>query len=155
MRKFLSLALAALLILSLTACGSQQKTYDLDSIAASFMETLADSEPLKMENAAISDLYNTDPADVKNAVCIVTMGGTGAFPDEIIMMEAVDDAAAGRIQSKLEARLADVTNQAQNYDADSLALFQSCKVERFGNYVNLFISPDAQTLREIFAAAGK
>ena len=45
--------------------------------------------------------------------------------------------------------------QAQNYDAQSYALFEKCKVGTAGTYVTLFCSPKAEQLQSIFDAAAK
>ena len=153
MKRNIAFFLVMALILIFAACGGQAKTYDLAAVSQTMLDALQDKEPLTLEPDAVTDMYALDPADVKSSACIVTMGG--AFPDEIIMVEAVSADAAKRVAKKLEARLADVTNQAQNYDAESLALFRKCKVETMGNYVNLFMSPDSENLRQIFTAAAK
>lgn len=156
MKRIACLMIAAVLMLSLAACGgSAAKTYDLAAIQESMLNALQEKEPLVWKQENIESFYDIAAEDVKNAVCIVTMDGGGAFPDEILMVEAVDTAAADRVEAKLNARLADLTTQAQNYDADSLALFQKCKVERYGNVVTLFASPDSEQLRDIFTKAGK
>lgn len=148
------IAAVLLLVLMLTACGgSAGVTVDLASVKQTMITDLQIVDPLDIPAERLEDLYNISVESVKTSACFITMGG--AFPDEIVMVEAVDAKAAQEIAQKLEARLADVTNQAQNYDADSFALLKACKVETVGNYVHLFISAQSAQMREIFNAAKK
>ena len=145
-----SIVLALVLALTVAACGGAATvSVDLEQVKTQMLGELAD--PLELPQERLTELYGIEQEDLKSAACIITMGG--AFPDEIIMTEAVDAAAAQRIAQKLEARLADVTNQAQNYDAESYALLEKCKVQTAGNYVTLFISAQNEQLQQIFDAA--
>ena len=148
------IAAVLLLVLMLSACGgSASVTVDLASVKQTMISDLQIVDPLDVPAERLVDLYNMPVESIKTSACFITMGG--AFPDEIVMVEAVDAKAAQEIAQKLEARLADVTNQAQNYDADSFALLKACKVETAGNYVHLFISAKSAQMREIFDAAKK
>ena len=152
MKRVFALMLSLLLILSLAACGgSAGVTVNLEQVKGQMLEAIKESDPLELPAERLTELYGIEQEDLKSAACIITLGG--AFPDEIIMTEAVDAAAAKRIAEKLEARLADVTNQAQNYDAESYALLEKCKVQTVGTYVTLFISAENEQLQQIFDAA--
>lgn len=148
------IAAVLLLVLMLSACGSTTNvTVDLAAVKQTMINDLQIVDPLDIPAERLADLYNIPAESIKSSACFITMGG--AFPDEIVMVEAVDAKAAQEIAQKLEARLADVTNQAQNYDAESFALLKACKVESAGNYVHLFISAKSAQMREIFDAAKK
>ena len=66
------------------------------------------------------------------------------------MVEAVDSAAAQRIQEKMENRLKEVKNQSQSYDAENYALAQKCTVETTGNYIALFLSAKYEDMQTIY-----
>lgn len=148
MKKVLCMLMALVLLASLTACGAEPVTKDITAIKDQIITDLAIEGAMDIPGDRLLDLYGIDAASVKTSACFITMGG--AFPDEIVMVEAVDTAAAKEITQKLETRLADVTNQAQNYDAESFALFQKCKVQSSGVYVALFISAKATEMQKLF-----
>ncbi|MBQ7341448.1 MAG: DUF4358 domain-containing protein [Oscillospiraceae bacterium] len=149
MKKVLCMILAlVLLLVSLVACGVEPAKKDIAAIKEQIITDLAIEGAMDIPSERLLDLYGIDAASVKTSACFITMGG--AFPDEIVMVEAVDTAAAKEIVQKLETRLADVTNQAQNYDAESFALFQKCKVQSSGVYVALFISAKATEMQKLF-----
>jgi len=153
MKRLLAALLALVLVLSLAACGGKPVTVDITQVKETILKDLAVVDPLDLPVERLQDLYGITQDKVKVSACFITMGG--AFPDEIIMLEAVDTAAAGEIAQKLEARLADVKNQAQNYDAESFALLEKCKVRTTGVYVTLFISALSGEMQTIFEAAAK
>lgn len=150
MKRILAFILALVTLCALTACGGESAdvTVDLAAVKSQIISSLEITDPLDIAAERLYDLYTIDPETVKDSACFITMGG--AFPDEIVMVEAVDTAAAKEIAKKLENRLADVTNQAQNYDAESFALLEKCKVETAGCYVHLFISAKSTEMRTIF-----
>lgn len=149
MKKIIVGILAFVLLFSLAACGSEPVTKDIAGIKEQIVTELAIEGAMDIPTERLLDLYGIDPASVKSSACFVTMGG--AFPDEIIMVEAADSTAANEIAKKLETRLADVSNQAQNYDAESYAQFQKCKVQSTGVYVALFISAKAEQMQKLFS----
>lgn len=146
-----------MLALLLTACGGaakggeNTKTKDVAAIKEQIITELAITDAMDIPTESLLPLYGVAPETVKAAACFVTMGG--AFPEDVIIVEAVDSAAAKEIAKKLENRLADVSNQAQNYDAESFAQFQKCKVQRDGVYVALFISAKCEQMQKIFNEA--
>ena len=152
MKRFFAIALILVLTLGLVACGSA-KTMDIDAVKAQILADVKPADPLELSTDRLTELYGIATEDVKNSACFITLDGT--FPDEVVIVEAANSAAADRIAQKLEQRLADVTNQAQNYDADQFALLKKCKVQRVGNCLALFISAENATMQEIFANAAK
>ncbi len=148
MKKVLSGILAFVLLLSLAACGTEPAVKDIAQIKEQIVTDLTIEGAMDIPTERLLDLYGISAESVKTSACFITMGS--AFPDEIIMVEAVDTSAANEIAQKLENRLADVTNQAQNYDAESFALFQKCKVQHSGVYVALFISAKAEQMQKLF-----
>ena len=153
MKRFLIVILALMLVISLAACGGEPKTMDIAAVKTQILEQVKPVDPLDLPGEQLSELYGIAPEDVKTSACFITMGG--AFPDEVVLVEAVDAAAADRIAEKLQQRLDDVTNQAQNYDADSFALLKKCKVQKIGTYLALFISAENSTMQSIFSKAAK
>lgn len=143
-----ALILSLLLILGLTACGSKEVTVDLNEVRAEMLETQNPEEPWMLETDALKNLYGIEAEDVAQSASYVTMSGT--FPDEVILVQAVDEKAAERIQSALSARLSEVMVQSQNYDPDNYAAAQKCTVSVAGTYVALILSPDQESLRSVY-----
>ncbi len=107
----------------------------------------SDAAPLDADSA--SSIYGVDPEDMVQSAGFVVMAGT--FPHEIIMIEASSSDAADRISDLFKVKLDSFTEQSKGYDAKNYALAQKCKVERNGNFVSLFLSPDCDQIKGIYS----
>jgi len=96
----------------------------------------------------LSDLYGIDSSLVKQAASYVTI--EGAFPDEIVIVEAVSEKDAETIAILLENRLSEVKEQSKSYDPENYALAQQCTVGRKGCFVSMFLAPEHAKMNEIF-----
>lgn len=142
--------LSLCLLFSLTGCRKQEETPDVDltAVREAMLEAQNTDDPYLLETDALLNLYGISSEDVAQSASFVTMSGT--FPDEIILVQAVDDKAAERVTASLEARLNEVKIQSQTYDPDNYKAAQACKVETNGLYVSLILSPDQEALTAIY-----
>ena len=103
---------------------------------------------MDLDASAICSLYGIDASDVKDAAGFVVMAGT--FPHEVVMVEAKDEAAAQRAEELLKAKHSAFVEQSKGYDAENYALAQKCKVERKGNRISMFLSPDYAVMNSVY-----
>ena len=122
---------------------------DLSAVRADIISQLSIADPLNLETDALLNLYGIDASLVAQSASFVTMSGT--FPDEVILVEAVDEAAAATIQEKLQNRLNEVLVQSETYDPDNYQAAQSCQVRVNGLYVSLILSPKQADMAAIYA----
>lgn len=153
MKRFALMLLLACCILLLGACASGGAHVDVAAVKSAILEQTNISEPLELKTERVAELYGIAPGDIAESACFVTL--SGAFPDEIILIDAADEDAAARVAQKLEAHLAEVKNQARDYDAQSYAQLEKCVVQRSGTSVALFISAQAETMRAVFTEQAK
>lgn len=121
---------------------------DLAAVREAMLSRIAFTDPLPLETESLASLYGIEPEWVAQSACFVTM--SGVFPDEVILAQGADEAAAARIAEKLEARLAEILEQARSYDPESYAAAQRCGVTVDGTYVSLILSAQADALTEIY-----
>lgn len=157
MKKIVSLLLAFVIVFSFAACssdndsGEQNNTavnVDLSAVKAEMIEKLSPADPINLEAQSLLDLYGIATEDIDAAACYTTMDGV--FPEEVIMVKAKDADALKRIEEKMNNRIGEVKIQSQNYDAENYAIAQKCEVQKNGNYIAMFLSPDYDTLTDIF-----
>jgi len=148
MKKFLAALFCMLLVLSMAGCASAPKNVELAKVRDQILMDCTIAEPIMLTNDHLLNLYGIASEDVKQSACCMTMNGI--FPDEVLMIEAVDSAAADRIAQKLEGRLTEVKNQSANYDPENYAIAQQCAVNKNGNYLALFISAKHPKMTEIY-----
>ena len=176
----LMMALMALtMMLTLTACGGDEPEETTDPAQTETVDPGAEEGTESNEPAAGADLaglmaqmiadagiaacidvpaenlpnvYGFDGAQVVNAAAFNAMTG-GAFPEEVVMIQAVDEAAAADIAAKLEGRLTAIADQAASYDPASLELAENCDVVTSGVYVGLFFSNHYDAMVSAFQSA--
>lgn len=162
--------LAALLLAGMTACGEKPETpaqpqeiaepqpeqpqeteqpeqpeepapapVELATVREDILTQLDIADSLPLETEALLDLYGVSAEQVRQSASFVTMSGT--FPDEVILVEAVDEAAAEAVAECLQNRLNEVLVQSETYDPENYQAAQNCRVRQNGLYVALILSP--------------
>lgn len=126
---------------------------DLTVLRQSVIDTLAISDPLLLESSVLLDLYGIGEDMIAQSGCFVTMSGT--FPDEVLLIEAINPTAATVIAEKLQVRLDEVMVQSKTYDAENYAAAQECEVTQKNCFVTLILSPKRAEIAEICQAIMK
>lgn len=121
---------------------------DIAAIRTEMIAEFGATDSITIETEQLLDLYGIKAEYVKESASYMTMGGV--FPQEIIMIEAKDEASAEAIVTLLENRLSEILAQSQNYDPENYALAQKCKVESRDGYITLFISAHNEAMSEMF-----
>ena len=156
MKNILVVLLAAMaLALALVSCGDSsssaaekaEKTYNVTEIAdklfkdIKWTDTLQPLEENMVENilGISKDLYSK---------CRIYEGGVSTA-EEIAAFEAVDEAAAGKIQTALEGRIAAQKKSFEDYQPAELPKLNSPVLKKYGKYVFMCISDYNATAEDI------
>lgn len=126
---------------------AEPEPVDLTQARDAIIDGLEIAEPFLLDTDALLNLYGIEGAWVAQSASFATMSGT--FPDEVVLVEAVDEAAAASVAQCLQSRLDEVLVQSRSYDADNYAAAQACQVRRDGLYVSLLLSPKQAEMTEI------
>lgn len=121
------------------AASDTTGSVDLAALRDQIIADCGYTDTLPIETAMLENTYGITADQVKSSASFNATVGT-AFPDEIVMVEATDAAAAQDVASKLTNRLSAIADQAASYDPDSEALAKKCEVVTSGNYVGMFFS---------------
>lgn len=125
---------------------------DLAGLMAQMISDAGIADYIDVPAENLPNVYGIDGAQVVNAAAFNAMTG-GAFPEEVVMIQAVDEAAAADIAAKLEGRLTTIADQAASYDPASLELAENCDVVTSGVYVGLFFSNHYDAMVSAFQSA--
>lgn len=154
LKKLSVLFCAALLSLTLFACGGgDTKTVDLNDVMSQISTQVTLGDMMDYSTEDLKGAFGIDAADVKQ--CVAKVASDGITADEVIMIEAVDNNAATRVFDQLTAHYQAKANENINYNPGQYAVISKCSVEREGNFVTLFISPDAAKMTAAFESAVK
>ncbi len=174
MKKFFAILMCITMVMSLVACSqsTEEETTaapvdttaatadtsveaqapatatELGALKDKMIAEFGIKDPIDLDNSKLLDQYGITEDTIASQSSFIVM--TGVFPAEIIMVEAVDEAAAKDIEAKLQARLDSLKQQSQSYDAESFAIASACEVETEDNYVALFFSEHNEGMVELF-----
>ena len=85
---------------------------DLSALCTQMTTQLGATDAFVLDTASLMGLYGISAEVVKQSSGFVTMSGT--FPDEIVMVEAVDEDAADTVQSCLQSPLVILKSKIEN-----------------------------------------
>ncbi len=147
MKKSISLLAIVVMCLAIFAgCGSSSA--DLNEV----MSKINSDYNLSLEKlSSVDDLntyYNIDTADVKQFAA--EMDSTNDAPQEIVLVEAVDSAAADRIEQSLTTRYNSIYQTYSSYSPEQLDMVKGCKVTKDGNFVSLIVANDAEGMLKVY-----
>lgn len=139
MKRVFTIIIAAVLVLAtLTACGA--KNVDLKKVMDDVNSKYDLSTLTAVESADNLKRYYTIPTeDVKQFAAEFTKSASEGYT-EVVIVEAVDADAAGRVKTQLEGRLRNQLSDAKSYNAEQVSMIEACSVKDSGNFVWLVIS---------------
>ena len=118
---------------------TQSSEVDLAALRTQILTDCGITDSVNVETDALNNLYGITADQVAKRACFNATSGA-AFPQEVVMIQAVDASAASDIAAKLESRLNTIAETAASYDPTSLELAENCPVVTNGVYVGMFFS---------------
>lgn len=147
MKKIVSLATALILCLAMFAgCGA--KDVVLSDVMSKINEDFSISLEALKSTDDLNKYYNIDPADVKQFAAEIDSNNDA--PVEIVMIEAVDSAAADRVETALTTRYNSIVGQYASYTPEKLDMVKSCKVTKDGNFVSMIVADKADEMLKVY-----
>lgn len=152
MKKFISLLLIALLVVSLTACGgktAKAKNVDVNAVFDSVSQHLPEMfYPDEVTMLNFLGIKAEDCKQYKVAVC-----AEGLRADELWVIEAKDEAAMENLKKMANSRIEAKLDETESYVPDQYVIVQKAAVITNGLYLSLIISPDVDTMKTAVEAA--
>ena len=154
--RFFSLLCAVMLLCC--ACGGPENTpaptptpVDLPALMTELTAAAPIEDPLILSETDMLDFYGIEAAQMKQFAAQQCSNGISA--QEIVLVEAVDDAAASSIQEKLENRLNSRMAESKDYLPDEYEIISGCEVVRDGLCVRLIIHAEEEALVALYNKA--
>ena len=147
MKKVISAVLAVVMLCAVLA-GCSGKSVDLSDVMTKINSDFSLS--LKQLESAddLNTYYNINTDDVKQFAAEIDSNNDA--PVEIVMIEAVDSAAADRVESALTTRYNSIISQYSSYTPDKLSLIEKCKVTKDGNIVSMIVNEKGPDMLEVY-----
>ena len=149
MKRMITLLLALAVLAGLCACGQEAAAPDMQDRYAAINETEGAPEMAIVPAGRYEFLYGIASEDCVQAIVAVCADSLRA--DEYWLIEAVDSAAADRVQALAQARLDQKAAELENYLPEQYEVVRQAQLLRQGNCVILLVSPQAETLAKLFS----
>ena len=104
---------------------TQSSEVDLAALRTQILTDCGITDSVNVETDALNNLYGITADQVASSASFNATSGA-AFPQEVVMIQAVDASAASDIAAKLESRLNTIAETAASYDPTSLELAENC-----------------------------
>ena len=151
MRKFLAAALAALLTLSLGACGTggdaasgaSSAAPDLDGLFTE-LSALCGEAAVDIDPATAAGLYGVEEREV-----FACRAAGGVSADEATIFQCADEARAAEVLAIAETRLADQAESYADYLPEEAVKLQNAAAVRSGSVVAVCVCADAEKAAEL------
>lgn len=151
MRKFLAAALAALLTLSLGACGNggdaasgaSSADPDLDGLFTE-LSALCGEAAVDIDPATAAGLYGVEEREV-----FACRAAGGVSADEATIFQCADEARAAEVLATAETRLADQAESYADYLPEEAVKLQNAAAVRSGSVVAVCVCADAEKAAEL------
>lgn len=172
MKRTAILLIFALVLGAMTGCSGAAPAEQTTAPAESLPAESSPAEPQVLDLQAIYDdltaaenipamlaldadmqmmFCGIDPADCTQSIAAICENSLRA--DEIWLIEAVDEAALGRIREAAELRLTAKSEESITYSPEQYAIVQEAQIITSGNYFVLLVSPDVDMLAQMFRDA--
>lgn len=163
MKRLIVLLLAAVMLLSLGACGTKTPVETQAPAAEQAAKEPADMEKIYESIAAqMPEMIQMDETTMLNFCGIQTddcvqvvaaICADGLITDEIWLIEAKDAESLEKLKALAENRLQMKGEESITYSPEQYAVVQKAKILTDGMYMALIVSPDVDALAEIFLNA--
>ena len=149
MKKLIAAFCAFIAVTVLFCACSQSQVKPLSQVYDSIKEQVKLSEMNDFNFVSSLDRYYGIASDE-----VVEFAGginnSGVEQEEIVMIMASNSEAADHIQTVLENRRQAKYNENKNYNPEQAQMIESCSVDRHGMYIAMFISENADKIRDIY-----
>lgn len=147
MRKYLFPVLILAVLLS--ACGGRTGQLPLpDELWAAIQAEVTLPDMTDTGSDYLESLTGIHPEQYEQALCLLLAEGTA--PDEIILVQAVDEDAAQDIQRKLEDRLDYKSRSVQQYLTEYQSVVEGGVVRQDGLAVSLIVSAQIDEIIQVY-----
>lgn len=158
MKRMTAWILAALLVLSMAACGGNaqpteaaKEPVDLTALYESFGEYLP--AMMQMDETTMLNFLGIKAEDCTQVVAAITADGLAA--DEVWLIEAKDEEALERLQALAQTRLNAKADETIEYLPDEYVIVEKGVILTEGLYLAFLVSPDVDAMKAGFEEAVK
>lgn len=149
MKRIASLILVALMTITLSGCGkTTDKNVAVNDVIVAVEEKVEfPASENYTDMARFEQEYYVNGADIEEFV--VKKPKINVSASEVAIIKVKEAGKVEDVKASVEKHVKDLETQWEHYLPDQLELVKNAKINTFGNYVVLIISPDAEQVENI------
>jgi len=141
--------ITVILMVFLSACGSTGSAkIDLNAVYTEIGKSLDISQLYQISAEKAEDHFAVAQADCVSE--LIAMCEDNLSVEEIWLIEAKNADAAKRIMEAAQYRIDEKASETENYLPEQYAIVKQAKLLQQGNYIALFVSPNAEEMAKLF-----
>ena len=148
--KKVGIAVATMMLIMITfvGCSAEKITMDITTTMQTIRSEIDLPDMAEIPLDRLSGYYEINTEDVVNISYVIA--GSGATPDEIMIIELVDESNVAEVITMMEDRKTQISDLFETYAVDEMSKVESCVIESKGNYVFFAICNDNDKAKKIF-----
>lgn len=149
MKRIASLILVALMTITLSGCGkTTAKNVAVNDVIVAVEEKVEfPASENYTDMARFEQEYYVNGADIEEFV--VKKPKINVSASEVAIIKVKEAGKVEDVKASVEKHVKDLETQWEHYLPEQLELVKNAKIDTFGNYVVLIISPDAEQVENI------
>ena len=153
MKRFLSVILVMLVMVSLVACGEKEETSKNDVVSLDLPAMYSQMEAKLPEMVALDSeeihiRYGVSPDFVSEAIVYVCKDGLRA--DEIWLMKAANAESMEKLEQFAQFRMQAKDEESVTYSPEQNKVVKQGKILKRGDYLALIVTPEVESVAGIF-----
>ncbi|MCD8022259.1 MAG: DUF4358 domain-containing protein [Lachnospiraceae bacterium] len=155
MRKMTALICAAVLALSMTACGTKTEdetvSIEISELAEALLETVTSDTLSETASSLVPSIYYLDEEDVASSVAYASSGATAC---EIAVIESASADDVENVEDMMQTRVDNQTELYASYNQSEAARLETAIIKSVGTYTVLCVCDDTDAAEEILESYG-
>ena len=149
LKKIVCLLLAVIMVLSMVACGKEEKEETKEYDGNALMQALLAQVKFDDAMSSVGDFATLYFPEVPDSATISMYTGSGYYADEVVLitMQSAEDLET--IMASVEKHLEQMTAQFKNYIPEEVAKIDNAVIWQGGSHVIVCISNDYATAQKI------
>lgn len=154
MKKKTAFVCAAIMAISLTACGSKKDdtvTIEIAELAEELLGTVTSDTLSETASSLIPSIYYLDEEDVESAIAYASSGATTC---EVAVIESKSADEVENVEDMLQTRIDNQAELYASYNQSEAARLDTAIIMSTGTYTVLCVCDDTDAAEEILESYG-
>ena len=153
MKRLLCLALAFVMVFSITACGKEKKQTAKEYDGAAILQAMLEQVQFKDTMTSVGDFASLYFPDLPESAKIEMYTGSGYYADELVLISVSGTSDMEAVKASVDVHIEQLTAQFKNYIPEEVDKIEHGIIWQGGSHTIVCISDDYATAQKILDKA--